>query len=171
VLSEAGLSRLTFPSEPFANCEAWVDRWFPTARRIIDDARLALVGEQLTAYFAGQLREFSLLVDLRGSPFQVAVWKELLRIPYGTSRSYAHVATAIGRPSAVRAVGAANGANPVPIVVPCHRVIGSNGALTGYGGGLDLKTRLLELEGVTMRRRPGSATRASRAAPPGAAGA
>jgi O-6-methylguanine DNA methyltransferase len=151
VLSEAGLVRLTFPSEPLAKCEVWADRWFPTAECVVDEERLGLVGEQLTAYFGGRLREFSLPIDLRGSAFQVDVWKELLSIPYGTSRSYAQVATAIGRPSAVRAVGAANGANPVPIVVPCHRVIGSNGALTGYGGGLDLKTRLLELEGVTWR--------------------
>jgi methylated-DNA-[protein]-cysteine S-methyltransferase len=83
---------------------------------------------------------------LHGTAFQVAVWKELLRIPYGETRSYLDIAQAIGRPAAVRAVGAANGANPIAIIVPCHRVIGSNGSLTGYGGGLPAKEWLLALE-------------------------
>jgi O-6-methylguanine DNA methyltransferase len=82
-----------------------------------------------------------------GTDFQLRVWRELLRIPFGQTRSYSQVASALGVPNAVRAVGAANGANPIAIVVPCHRVIGSNGRLTGYGGGLPLKQRLLELEG------------------------
>jgi methylated-DNA-[protein]-cysteine S-methyltransferase len=86
-------------------------------------------------------------LDLEGTDFQLRVWHELLTIPYGETRSYAQIAEAIGRPKAVRAVGAANGSNPVAILVPCHRVIGSNGKLTGYGGGLPLKKRLLELEG------------------------
>ena len=87
-------------------------------------------------------------MDLRGTEFQLRVWRELERIPYGETRSYRQVASAIGPPDAVRAVGAANGANPIPIVVPCHRVIGASGKLVGYGGGLELKRRLLELEGV-----------------------
>ena len=102
---------------------------------------------QLRAYFAGRLREFQLPLDLAGTEFQVLVWRELLTIPYGETRSYSAVAQAIGRPAAVRAVGAANGANPIPIVVPCHRVIGADRKLVGYGGGLPLKKRLLELEG------------------------
>jgi methylated-DNA-[protein]-cysteine S-methyltransferase len=106
------------------------------------------VVRQLRAYFAGQLRHFDLLLDLRGTDFQRRVWRELERIPYGETRSYRQIAEAIGAPRAVRAVGAANGANPIPIVVPCHRVIGANGKLVGYGGGLPLKKRLLQLEGA-----------------------
>jgi len=104
--------------------------------------------EQLERYFAGEYIQFSCSLDLRGSVFQVDVWEELYRIPYGQTRSYAQIANAIGRPKAVRAVGAANGANPVAIIVPCHRVIGSNGTLTGYGGGLPMKEWLLGLERV-----------------------
>src|ERR1017187_7142685 len=103
---------------------------------------------QLRAYFAGQLRRFELPLDLRGTDFQLRVWRELERIPYGETRSYLEIAEAIGAPRAVRAVGAANGANPIPIVVPCHRVIGASGKLVGYGGGLPLKKRLLQLEGA-----------------------
>jgi methylated-DNA-[protein]-cysteine S-methyltransferase len=103
---------------------------------------------QLRAYFAGELRRFDLLLDMQGTPFQLRVWRELERIPYGETRSYTQIATAIGAPHAVRAVGAANGANPIPIVVPCHRVIGASGRLVGYGGGLPLKKRLLALEGA-----------------------
>ena len=104
--------------------------------------------EELRAYFGGNLRVFSVPLDLQGTEFQLGVWNYLLRIPYGETRSYAQVAEAIGRPKAVRAVGAANGSNPVSIIVPCHRVIGSSGKLTGYGGGLPMKKRLLELEGA-----------------------
>lgn len=101
---------------------------------------------QLQAYFAGSLRKFTLPLDLQGTPFQLRVWRELETVPYGQFRTYASIAAAIGSPRAVRAVGAANGANPVPIVIPCHRVIGSSGKLVGYGGGLPLKKRLLDLE-------------------------
>jgi methylated-DNA-[protein]-cysteine S-methyltransferase len=104
--------------------------------------------DQLRAYFTGDLRVFTLPLDMQGTEFQLSVWNYLTRIPYGETRSYAHVAQAIGRPKAVRAVGAANGSNPVAIIVPCHRVIGTSGKLTGYGGGLPLKKRLLELEGA-----------------------
>ncbi len=98
-------------------------------------------------YLEGKRIEFDLPLDLRGTPFQIAVWSALLEIPYGETRSYQQIANVIGRPRAVRAVGAANGANPVAIVVPCHRVIASDGTLHGYGGGLDLKARLLAMEG------------------------
>lgn len=101
---------------------------------------------QLHAYFSGALRSFDLPLDMQGTDFQKRVWNRLLAIPYGQTRSYAEIAREIGRPAAVRAVGAANGANPIAIVVPCHRVIGSSGRLVGYGGGLPLKRRLLELE-------------------------
>jgi len=101
---------------------------------------------QLEQYFAGEPVQFSCPLDLRGTPFQISVWQELYHIPYGQTRTYAQIASAIGAPRAVRAVGAANGANPLAIIVPCHRVIGSNGTLTGYGGGLPMKEWLLTLE-------------------------
>jgi methylated-DNA-[protein]-cysteine S-methyltransferase len=108
---------------------------------------------QLRAYFAGKAAAFDLPLDLAGTDFEKRVWHELLTIPYGETRTYAQIAAALGSPKAVRAVGAANGANPIPIVVPCHRVIGSNGKLVGYGGGLDLKRRLLDLERPSLFRR------------------
>lgn len=101
---------------------------------------------QLEEYFAGQRREFDLPLHLTGTEFQVRVLEELQRIPYGETTSYGDIAERIGRPKAMRAVGAANGRNPIPIVIPCHRVIGSGGALTGFGGGLDTKAALLRLE-------------------------
>ena len=107
---------------------------------------LVETGKQLAAYFAGLLREFDLPLEMQGTDFQMRVWSRLRQIPYGETRSYGDLARALGTPAAVRAVGAANGANPIAIVVPCHRVIGSNGTLTGYGGGIPLKKRLLELE-------------------------
>ncbi len=102
--------------------------------------------EQLAAYFAGELTEFDIEFDLRGTEFQQRVWKALQTIPYGQTRSYGTIAEQVGAPGAARAVGLANGHNPIAIVVPCHRVIGANGSLTGYGGGLDRKRTLLELE-------------------------
>ena len=107
---------------------------------------LAGLVRELHAYFAGDLRRFEVPLDMEGTVFQKRVWGELERIPFGETRSYRQVAEAIGTINAVRAVGAANGANPVPIVVPCHRVIGSSGKLVGYGGGLELKKKLLALE-------------------------
>jgi methylated-DNA-[protein]-cysteine S-methyltransferase len=102
--------------------------------------------EQLEAYFAGELKEFTVPLRLEGTPFQRRVWDQLRRIPYGETRSYGDLAAALGSPGASRAVGLANGRNPVGIIVPCHRVIGASGSLTGYGGGLDRKRRLLEFE-------------------------
>jgi methylated-DNA-[protein]-cysteine S-methyltransferase len=101
---------------------------------------------QLEAYFAGRLRRFDLTLDMQGTDFQKRVWRELEGIPYGETRSYGQIAQAIRAPKALRAVGAANGANPIPIVVPCHRVIGASGKLVGYGGGLEMKKRLLAIE-------------------------
>ncbi len=102
--------------------------------------------EQLMAYFRGELRQFTVPLDLRGTAFQVRCWEALCRIPYGTTRSYAELAREVGSPQAFRAVGQANHNNPVSIIVPCHRVIGANGTLTGYGGGLSMKEKLLRLE-------------------------
>jgi methylated-DNA-[protein]-cysteine S-methyltransferase len=118
------------------------------ARRQDSNPLLREAQSQLHAYFARSLRQFTLPLDMVGTEFQMQVWQELQNIPYGETRSYAQIATAVGTPKAVRAVGAANGANPVAIIVPCHRVIGAGGRLTGYGGGLPLKKRLLELEGA-----------------------
>jgi len=137
VASKSGLRAVQFP--PFGLVEGGEN---PANTMMIEAA------EELRTYFAGILRVFRVPLDLVGTDFQLSVWRQLLTIPYGETRSYAQIAEAIGRPTAVRAVGAANGSNPVAIVVPCHRVIGSSGKLTGYGGGLPLKKRLLELEGA-----------------------
>jgi O-6-methylguanine DNA methyltransferase len=103
---------------------------------------------ELEEYFAGERRAFTFALDLRGTDFQRACWRALLAIPYGETRSYGDIARAVGRPQGFRAVGMANNRNPVAIVVPCHRVIASDGTLCGYGGGLDVKRKLLELEGA-----------------------
>ena len=118
--------------EPLQNASA------PLPRRVID---------QVTEYFAGKRQTFELDLAPRGTPFQLAVWNALREIPYGDTISYAELARRIGKPAAVRAVGAANGANPIPVIIPCHRVIGSNGTLTGYGGGIERKQWLLAHEG------------------------
>ncbi|CAA0092890.1 Methylated-DNA--protein-cysteine methyltransferase, constitutive [Halioglobus japonicus] len=112
------------------------------------DNVLAASTEQLMEYFARRRQHFELPLGARGTHFQQSVWSALAAIPYGELRSYRDIAQTIGNPAAVRAVGAANGRNPLPIVVPCHRVIGSNGTLTGFAGGLDAKTFLLQLEGA-----------------------
>ncbi|MBK6736676.1 MAG: methylated-DNA--[protein]-cysteine S-methyltransferase [Haliea sp.] len=112
------------------------------------DPALAACAQQLREYFTRRRRQFDLPLAAAGTTFQRSVWQALAAIPYGELRSYRDIAQVIGNPSAVRAVGAANGRNPLPIVVPCHRVIGSNGSLTGFAGGLDIKTYLLELEGA-----------------------
>ena len=113
---------------------------------IYNEKPFAAARQQLTEYFAGQRREFDLSLRLSGTEFQMSVLRALQQIPYGETTSYAEIAERVGRPKAVRAVGAANGRNPIPIIVPCHRVIGSHGELTGFGGGLDTKEALLRLE-------------------------
>jgi len=105
---------------------------------------------QLKEYFRGTRTSFDLKLSPKGTPFQMKVWRALADIPYGATRSYAQVAKRVGRPQAMRAVGLANGRNPLPIILPCHRVIGSDGRLVGYGGGLPVKRALLELEGVAL---------------------
>jgi methylated-DNA-[protein]-cysteine S-methyltransferase len=111
-----------------------------------DHPILGKVTEQLASYFAGRLRAFSVPLHFQGTDFQKSVWAALMAIPFGETRSYADIARAIGRPAAVRAVGAANGRNPISIIAPCHRVVGSDGSLTGFAGGLDAKRYLLALE-------------------------
>ena len=117
-----------------------------TAMRRPDDELLSRAAEQLHAYFAGEGLAFDVPLDLQGTPFQRAVWQALLAIPCGETRSYGEIAAALGSASAVRAVGGAVGRNPVSVIVPCHRVVGSDGSLTGYAGGVDRKRALLELE-------------------------
>jgi O-6-methylguanine DNA methyltransferase len=118
----------------------------PALEHLRDDSRLPAVKEQLTAYWEGDLTHFDLPVMMTGTLFQQEVWAALSTIPYGQTWSYGQLATAIGRPGASRAVGLANGRNPISVVVPCHRVVGSTGSMTGYGGGLERKKWLLDLE-------------------------
>lgn len=119
-----------------------------------DAAPLTETIRQLQAYFAGDLENFNLPLAPEGTPFQMEVWQRLRDIPYGQTISYGELARRIGNPKASRAVGLANGSNPIPIVIPCHRVIGSNGKLTGYGGGLPIKEKLLALERHQLRLLP-----------------
>jgi O-6-methylguanine DNA methyltransferase len=112
------------------------------------DAEMQVYTRQLDQYFAGERKQFTFALDLRGTDFQLACWRALLEIPYGETRTYAGIASAVGKPQGFRAVGMANNRNPIAIVVPCHRVIASDGTLCGYGGGLDIKRKLLELEGA-----------------------
>ena len=112
------------------------------------DARMSGYARELQEYFAGGRRDFSFPLDLRGTDFQLACWRALLEIPYGETCTYADIARAVGRPQGFRAVGMANNRNPIAIVVPCHRVIASDGTMCGYGGGLDVKRKLLQLEGA-----------------------
>jgi methylated-DNA-[protein]-cysteine S-methyltransferase len=133
--ADGALTRLYLPNHP-PDTTGW-ER---------DDALLEPARRQLAEYFAGERTEFDLPLRPAGAPFQLRVWEALLTIPYGETASYGEIAREIGHPTAFRAVGAANGQNPIAIVVPCHRVIGSNGSLTGYGGGLPAKRALLDLE-------------------------
>jgi methylated-DNA-[protein]-cysteine S-methyltransferase len=129
-----------------AEVQDWADRRLPGAALIRDAERLGPYARELVEYFRGERQSFGLPFDLRGTAFQQAVWEALRAIPYGGTASYSDIAEAIGKPSAVRAVGGAIGANPVLVHVPCHRVIGKNGTLTGFRGGLEMKERLLVLE-------------------------
>jgi len=115
-------------------------------REVGETALLRQAFQQLESYLAGRLTEFSLPLEPEGTPFMKEVWRKLQDVPYGRTASYKDIATAVGNPKAVRAVGQANNRNPLPIFIPCHRIIGSNGRLVGYGGGLALKEKLLELE-------------------------
>lgn len=129
------------------NAERWQaqDHWQPAGRQLDEVCR------QLDRYFAGRLKRFDLSLAPRGTPFQQQVWQALQEIPYGRTTSYSELAERIGRPKSVRAVGTANGANPISIIIPCHRVIGRDGSLTGYAGGLPRKALLLKLEGVNLQ--------------------
>jgi methylated-DNA-[protein]-cysteine S-methyltransferase len=143
VCDSAGIRQITFPQDvqPASPEPDWQE----------DQSAFAELTTQLRAYFAGELETFDLPLAPEGTPFQKKVWDELCKIPYGETISYGSLAKRIGNPNASRAVGLANGSNPIPIVIPCHRVIGSNGKLTGYGGGLPIKEKLLALEKRQLR--------------------
>jgi len=139
--SDDGLHLIEFqnPRHPMSHCDAWEARECDVIR---------LTATQLREYFGGDRRDFDLPLSPRGTAFQLEVWHTLASIPYGETISYAQLAQRVGKPSAMRAVGAANGRNPLPLVLPCHRVIGSDGSLTGFGGGLPTKDFLLRMEGA-----------------------
>lgn len=143
VSSDEGLACVKPEDQGFPD----LGRWVREAGKFEDGGvHNAETARQLDAYFAGELKDFDVPLDMLGTDFQQMVWKQLTAIPYGETWSYGEMAAAIGKPTASRAVGHANGQNPVSIIVPCHRVIGSNGKLVGYGGGLDRKQALLALE-------------------------
>lgn len=128
----------------------WASRQFPKCLLMRKREPNSEVIHQLQEYVAGKRKEFTIPLHQIGTPFQLKVWEELLRIPYGQTRSYGEIAVRVDNPKGQRAVGMANNRNPIGIVVPCHRVIGKNGSLTGYAGGLDIKQRLLELEDFSL---------------------
>ncbi len=148
--TERGVCWTGTPGTAIDDGFAWLRRRMQIGRVIEGEkiSPLQQAMDEMRRYLGGARVQFTCPLDLHGTAFQVRVWEELTRIPYGETRSYSEIAIAIGRLSAARAVGAANGANPVAIIVPCHRVIGSNGTLTGYGGGLPTKAWLLALEGI-----------------------
>ncbi len=145
VAGEKGLAAVLWPDDDPRRVR------LPGSAEDKQHAILLQAEQELHEYFSGERKAFSLPLDLNGTPFQNSVWKALLAIPFGETRSYQQLANQLGNPKATRAVGAANGRNPISIVVPCHRVIGSSGKLTGFAGGLEAKTFLLELEGQGAR--------------------
>ena len=140
------LTRVAFASSP----DDAPANWPCDGKRSPEDPLLSEAIGQLREYFDGARETLSMPLHPNGTPFQMSVWRALEEIPYGRTRTYRDIACRLGRPTATRAVGAANGQNPLPIFVPCHRVIGANGSLTGFGGGLDVKLALLRLEGVLL---------------------
>lgn len=147
-----GLAYLGLPNQNESDFYRWIALHLgqtPTTEAQNEEVLQPYI-DVLEQYFRGRIHVFDVRLDLHGTPFQKSVWKWLTQIPYGGTRSYADVARGIGRPTASRAVAQAVGRNPISIIVPCHRVIGSNGALVGYGGGLALKTEFLRLEGLTI---------------------
>ncbi|MEM7139731.1 MAG: methylated-DNA--[protein]-cysteine S-methyltransferase [Actinomycetota bacterium] len=139
--SDAGLTHVLFEGQEPADVGLADD-----LPEVDDDPTLEQAASQLAEYFAGARQGFDVPLDLRGTDFQVEAWRALAEVPYGETRSYAEQAEAIGRPGAFRAVGSANGRNPIPVILPCHRIVGADGSLTGFAGGLDTKRRLLDLE-------------------------
>ena len=144
----SGICHIDFGT--FRDCEPelrrWSRRWLNTDRWVRDEESLRDAVRQLSHYFVGERKVFDLPLDLRGTPFQLRVWNALLEVGYGRTASYKEIGRRIGAEKAVRAVGGANNRNPVPIIVPCHRIVGSDGSLVGYGGVLHIKSFLLKLE-------------------------
>ena len=129
----------------------WVKKEAENKFQIVSAEKLSTASKQLLKYSTGKRRQFDCPLDARGTTFQLKVWQALLTIPYGTTKSYSWVSHKINKPGSSRAVGLANGQNPIPIIIPCHRVIGKNGKLTGFRGGIPLKKRLLEHEAINSR--------------------
>jgi O-6-methylguanine DNA methyltransferase len=149
VAADGALTRINFenrPPVPTVRGPLFALKHQPNVRRRGTDPGIQRVVDELDEYFAGNRTSFSIVTRPHGTPFQLSVWRALEAIPYGVTISYAELALRVGSPNAVRAVGSANGANPIPVIIPCHRVIGSNGKLVGYGGGLDRKETLLAIE-------------------------
>ncbi|MGG4497586.1 methylated-DNA--[protein]-cysteine S-methyltransferase [Brevibacillus reuszeri] len=161
--TEEGLCYIEFADEEYdlETLHRWCKKTFLGISPERDDAINETAKMQINEYFAGERQKFDLPIVLYGTPFQKTVWNELKNIPYGETRSYKDIALAIGASKAVRAIGGANNRNPIPIIIPCHRVIGSNGAMVGYGGGLSIKEHLLTLEDaqVSMQLPSNSAVR------------
>ena len=156
--SEKGLVRIMFSHEGKVDSVSLLKKEHPEETLVEDRGKNLLVIKQLEEYFNGSRTVFSLPLDIRGTEFQKSVWDALKKVPYGETRSYGEIARSIGKPKAARAVGNANRKNPIPIVIPCHRIIGSDGSMTGFGGGIPLKKKLLELErGILKRTIPAKA--------------
>ncbi|OLS38546.1 methylated-DNA--[protein]-cysteine S-methyltransferase [Bacillus sp. MRMR6] len=141
-----GLCFVGSQKESFKEMSDWAGKRYPNSQLIQDDAYLKSYTEEIIEYLQGARQSFTLPSDYKGTSFQEAVWRALCEIPYGSTCTYSDIATIIQKPASVRAVGTAIGANPILITVPCHRVIGKNGKLTGYRGGLEMKTALLDIE-------------------------
>lgn len=148
--TEDGVCKISVPKESRKDFFSWLKEHFDLDAVNDNRARNKDVIDQLSRYFNGKLAKFNLPLDLMGTPFQIRVWRELTRIPYGSTITYKSLAKRVLAPKAFQAVGRANGANPIPIIVPCHRVLGANGALVGYSCGIKTKEFLLRLEGAIM---------------------
>jgi len=144
--TNTGLCYVGTPNEEFEDLEIWVKKRLPGYLLVEEEKALQCYVTELMEFLDGQRKEFTAAITLHGTTFQQSVWQALLEVPYGETVSYSDIAERIGNPKAVRAVGTAIGANPMLIIVPCHRVIGKNGSLTGFRGGLEMKIQLLDLE-------------------------
>lgn len=146
--TKAGLCHILWPHQPLTELQKWASRHMEVVHLVKDKQMTRSYVQELREYLQRKRTAFTASLDLFGTPFQIAVWKALKKINFGQTISYGEIAEAIGNPNSVRAVGRAVGANPVPMIIPCHRVIGKNRTLTGFGGGLETKRKLLHLEGI-----------------------
>ncbi|WP_312471207.1 methylated-DNA--[protein]-cysteine S-methyltransferase [Neobacillus sp.] len=149
--TENGLCYVGSQNKPYEELSVWAEKRFPGRPLVEDREKINCYADELKEYFEGKRTTFTVPIDYHGTEFQLAVWQALCEIPFGETKSYSDIANYINKPAAVRAVGTAIGANPVLITVPCHRVIGKNGSLTGYRGGLEMKTQLLDLERHSLK--------------------